>query len=64
MRRLTIAIFLLASFAGAQKRPFTFDDMMALKRISDPQPSPNGKWLAFAAVEVNLGENTRRVYGL
>jgi dipeptidyl aminopeptidase/acylaminoacyl peptidase len=34
--------------------------MMALKRISDPQPSPDGKWVVFSATEVNLAENTRK----
>lgn len=42
------------------KRPFTFEDMMALKRISDPVPSPDGKWVVFSAVDVNLEENTRK----
>lgn len=41
------------------KRPFTFEDMMALKRISGPQISPNGKWVLFSAVDVNLQENTK-----
>src|SRR5437762_2967456 len=49
MRRIVLAILLLASFAAGQKRPFTFEDMMALKRIGDPQPSPDGKWVAFGA---------------
>jgi dipeptidyl aminopeptidase/acylaminoacyl peptidase len=33
--------------------------MMALKRVSDPAPSPDGKWVAFSAVDVNLESNTR-----
>src|SRR2546422_260824 len=42
------------------KRPFTFDDMMALKRISGPQVSPDGKWVLFSAVDVNLQEKISR----
>lgn len=42
------------------KRPFTFEDMMALKRLSEPVPSPDGKWVAFSAQDVNLGENTKK----
>ena len=42
------------------KRPFTFEDMMALKRISDPVVSPDGKWVMFSAVDVSLEENTRK----
>jgi dipeptidyl aminopeptidase/acylaminoacyl peptidase len=41
------------------KRPFTFEDMMALKRVSEPVPSPDGKWVVFAAVDVDLGANTK-----
>jgi len=48
------------SSSSTQKHPFTFEDMMALKRIGDPQVSPDGRWVIFSAVHVNLGENTRR----
>jgi dipeptidyl aminopeptidase/acylaminoacyl peptidase len=61
-RRIAIVlVVLLAGAAGlsAQKRPFTFEDMMALKRVGDPAPSPDGKWVAFSSVEVNLEANTR-----
>jgi dipeptidyl aminopeptidase/acylaminoacyl peptidase len=33
--------------------------MMALKRVGEPAPSPDGKWVAFAAEEVNLEANTK-----
>jgi dipeptidyl aminopeptidase/acylaminoacyl peptidase len=46
--------------AQSQKHPFTFEDMMALKRIGDPQVSPDGRWVIFSAVHVNLDENTRK----
>ena len=46
--------------AMGQKRPFTFADMMALKRIGDPQVSPDGRWIMFSAVDVSLTENTRK----
>jgi dipeptidyl aminopeptidase/acylaminoacyl peptidase len=46
--------------AGTGKRPFTFEDMMALKRLSEPVPSPDGKWVVFAAVDVDLKENTKK----
>jgi dipeptidyl aminopeptidase/acylaminoacyl peptidase len=60
MRRVLLAVLILVSFASAQKRPFTFEDMMSLKRVGDPVISPDGKWVAFSAVEVNLAENTRK----
>jgi len=46
--------------ASAPKHPFTFEDMMSLKRIGDPQVSPDGRWVIFSAVDVNLEENTRK----
>jgi dipeptidyl aminopeptidase/acylaminoacyl peptidase len=43
----------------AAKRPFTFEDMMKLKRVNEPVPSPDGKWVVFSAVDVDLEANTR-----
>ncbi|MEY2540921.1 MAG: hypothetical protein QOI22_523, partial [Verrucomicrobiota bacterium] len=40
------------------KHPFTFEDMMALKRVGRPVPSPDGKWVVFDAVDVDLAANT------
>jgi Tol biopolymer transport system component len=62
MRRpfLALLIFALALPAVAQaKHPFTFDDMMKLKRVGDPQVSPDGKWVIFSVVDVNLEANTK-----
>ena len=47
-----------ASTTGA-KRPFTFEDMMKLKRVGAPVPSPDGKWVVFDAVDVDLEANTK-----
>jgi dipeptidyl aminopeptidase/acylaminoacyl peptidase len=46
--------------AATSKRPFTFEDMMALKRLSEPVPSPDGKWVVFSAEDVDLKENTKK----
>jgi len=60
-------LFAAASFAqappqnsAAAKHPFTFEDMMALKRLSEPVPSPDGKWVVFAAEDVDLEANTKK----
>jgi hypothetical protein len=61
IRRVIIFVMLVAGLVwGQQKRPFTFEDMMALKRVGEPVVSPDGKWVAFSAVEVNLKENKKR----
>ena len=62
MRRLLVCIFtflLSASCLAQNKHPFTFEDMMALKRVGEPVPSPDGKWVLFSAVDVNLDANTK-----
>jgi len=47
------------SESSGQKHPFTFEAMMALKRVADPQVSPDGHWVMFSAVDVNLDANTK-----
>jgi dipeptidyl aminopeptidase/acylaminoacyl peptidase len=66
LRRIVVLLFIVSCYCVAQsgapasKRPMTFEDMMSLRRIGDPQPSPDGKWVLFSAVDVNLQENTRK----
>src|ERR1035437_11011793 len=61
MRRLAflfVLLFSLPAFSQA-KHPFTFEDMMKLKRVGEPVPSPDGKWVLFAAVDVDLAANKK-----
>jgi dipeptidyl aminopeptidase/acylaminoacyl peptidase len=37
----------------------TFADLQAMKRISDPQVSPSGKWALFSVTDVSLERNTK-----
>jgi dipeptidyl aminopeptidase/acylaminoacyl peptidase len=57
--KLFIPIFFFAFSALAQKHPFTFEDMMKLKRVDEPVPSPDGKWVVFSATDVDLEANTK-----
>jgi dipeptidyl aminopeptidase/acylaminoacyl peptidase len=69
MRRLTFLFVPLSSLLfsllfslpafGQAKHPFTFEDMMKLKRVGEPVPSPDGKWVLFAAVDVDLAANKK-----
>ena len=63
MKSFLAALLLLATSVLAQtpsqKRPFTFEDMMKLKRVGAPVPSPDGKWVVFDAVDVDLETNTK-----
>src|SRR5438132_13808883 len=61
MRRLAfllVLLFTLPAFSQG-KHPFTFEDMMKLKRVGEPVPSPDGKWVLFAAVDVDLAANKK-----
>ena len=62
MRRLLFSVVLFACAIPAiaqAKHPFTFEDMMKLKRVEEPEVSPDGKWVLFAAVDVDLAANTK-----
>jgi dipeptidyl aminopeptidase/acylaminoacyl peptidase len=61
MRRLLLPVLVaaIALPSAAQRHPFSFEDMMALKRVEEPIPSPDGKWVLFAAVDVDLKANTK-----
>jgi dipeptidyl aminopeptidase/acylaminoacyl peptidase len=61
MRRLAflfVLLFSLPAFSQA-KHPFTFEDMMKLKRVGEPVPSPDGKWVLFSAIDVDLAANKK-----
>jgi dipeptidyl aminopeptidase/acylaminoacyl peptidase len=62
MRR--VLLFLFALFCAVPvfsqaKHPFTFEDMMALKRVGEPEVSPDGKWVIFSMVDVDLAANKK-----
>jgi dipeptidyl aminopeptidase/acylaminoacyl peptidase len=57
-RPLMLWAFLMAGVPLAAG-PFTATDMMKLKRVSDPQPSPDGKSVVFTLTDVDLQKNTK-----
>jgi len=62
MRRLFLSLLVLAVTLPAlaqAKHPFTFEDMMKLKRVGEPEVSPDGKWVIFSEVDVDLAANTK-----
>jgi len=52
-------ILLLVSMCriGLAKRPITFEDLMKIHRISDPQVSPDGRWVAYVQGDVDFEAN-------
>lgn len=61
MKRLAIIIFVLAftlPVASQVKRPLSFDDLISMGRISDPQISPDGRTIAFVVTYHSKSENS------
>jgi dipeptidyl aminopeptidase/acylaminoacyl peptidase len=65
------SIFLRSSLAGAllllcgsaiaaqeaAKHPITFDDMIKMHRVAEPQISPDGKWVAYTVATPDMDAN-------
>ncbi|HXM37588.1 MAG TPA: S9 family peptidase [Gemmatimonadales bacterium] len=54
---LTLPPSLVPRPLTAQKRAITFEDYIALKAVSDPQISPDGKWVAYTVSTPSLEDN-------
>ena len=54
----------LASFVVAQERRFTIDDLLKVRRVSDPQVSPKGDLVAFTITDVDkvANKSTTQIY--
>jgi dipeptidyl aminopeptidase/acylaminoacyl peptidase len=58
--RVLVAVVVTALVAAAQtaeKRAITFKDLISLHRVSDPQISPDGKWIAYSVATPDLEAN-------
>jgi dipeptidyl aminopeptidase/acylaminoacyl peptidase len=61
---LVISLLAGASIAFAQERRFSIDDLLKVRRVSDPQLSPKGDLVAFTITDVDKTANksTTQVY--
>jgi dipeptidyl aminopeptidase/acylaminoacyl peptidase len=59
MFRGLLLLLICSTALPAQKRPFDVNAMMELKRISDPQLSPDGKWVAFVVEAADVAGNKK-----
>ncbi len=57
--RLLTSLALLCALLPAQKAPFTAEALLKIKRIADPQVSPDGQWVAFSVTSIDVEKNTR-----
>jgi dipeptidyl aminopeptidase/acylaminoacyl peptidase len=58
---ISVLVFALSSFAAIataqETRRFTVEDLLKVRRVGDPQVSPNGKRVAFTIGDVNYDQN-------
>src|SRR5215470_4772338 len=59
MRRWLILALASTAMVFAQKRPFDINALLELKRISDPQVSPDGRWVTFTVQTVDVAANKK-----
>ena len=52
-----LLLFGLCPLAAAQNRTYTIDDLLKVRRVGDPQVSPDGKRVAFTIGDVNFDAN-------
>jgi dipeptidyl aminopeptidase/acylaminoacyl peptidase len=56
---LFLFVFLASTMVLAQKRAFDVNALMEVKRMSDPQISPDGRWVAFTLETVDVAANQK-----
>ena len=54
-----VAVFAPATLAAQSRRPMTFDDFAAVKAVSDPQLSPDGRTVLYAVRTTDMDANRR-----
>jgi dipeptidyl aminopeptidase/acylaminoacyl peptidase len=59
MRRWFPLLLACAASLPAQKRPFDANTLMSLKRLADPQISPDGQWVAFSVQAPDAAANKK-----
>lgn len=58
MKRILLLLFAFClNVAAATNAPFALNDLLAIKRVGDPQISPDGQWVAYSVREPNLEAN-------
>jgi dipeptidyl aminopeptidase/acylaminoacyl peptidase len=59
MRRVLVLFLAASAMLVAQMRPFDVNALMELKRIGDPQISPDSKWVIFTVQSVDVAANKK-----
>lgn len=65
MKRLAVSLSIIliallsASIARAQSQTFTVNELLKIRRVGDPQLSPDGHWVAYTISDLNWDANRR-----
>jgi dipeptidyl aminopeptidase/acylaminoacyl peptidase len=59
MRRPILLLLASCAMLIAQRKPFDVNALLSLKRLSDPQISPDGRWVAFTVQTVDVAANKK-----
>jgi dipeptidyl aminopeptidase/acylaminoacyl peptidase len=65
MKRLAVSLSIIlialaaASAALAQSKPLTINELLKIRRVGDPQLSPDGRWVAYTISDLNWDANRR-----
>lgn len=54
---LLLVLALACAAAGQTFRSFTINDLLKVRRVSDPQLSPDGKWIAYTVSDIDMTAN-------
>jgi len=54
---ISVALLVATSTASAQNRTYTIEDLLKVRRVADPQVSPDGTHVAFTVGDVNYDAN-------
>ena len=55
--RSALLLSLVTAGSLMAARPISVEDLLAFRRVSDPQPSPDGKWIVYVVSEVEYADN-------
>ena len=60
---LTIVVVSIGSALAQQQqqtaRPFSIEDLLTIRRVADPQISPDGRWIAYTIADTDKAANKR-----
>ena len=59
IQAIALVAVVLAPVYAQQKRSMTFEDVLALKNVSDAQMSPDGRWVAYVVSFADMKEDRR-----